>query len=45
MEFVFDSVQKTVGKGENTGDQHFLLFPLCFQKASTSGLLKVRILR
>ena len=23
---------KTEGKGENAGTQHFLLFPLCFQK-------------
>ena len=22
--------EKTVGKGENTGNQHFLLFPQCF---------------
>ena len=26
-------VENTVGKGENAGDQHFLLFPQCFQKA------------
>ena len=30
-------------KGENVGYQHFLLFPKCFQKASFTGLLKVRI--
>ena len=29
-----------MGKGENAGYQHFLLFPQCFQKASFSGLLK-----
>ena len=34
---------ENMGKGENAGDQHFLLFPQCFQKASTSGSLKVRI--
>ena len=27
-------VENTVGKGENAGYQHFLLFPQCFQKAS-----------
>ena len=32
-----------MGKGENAGYQHFLLFPLCFQKASFSGSLKVGI--
>ena len=32
---VFDSVEKNiVGKGENAGYQHFLLFPQCFEKAS-----------
>ena len=25
---------ENVGKGENAGYQHFLLFPQCFQKAS-----------
>ena len=32
-----------MGKGENSGYQHFLLFPQCFEKASFSGSLKVRI--
>ena len=31
---VFDSVENIVGKGENAGYQHFLLFPQCFVKAS-----------
>ena len=31
---VFDSVENIVGKGENAGYQHFLLFPQCFEKAS-----------
>ena len=30
----FDSVENIVGKGENAGYQHFLLFPQCFEKAS-----------
>ena len=33
-------VENIVGKGENAGNQHFLLFPQCFQKASAFGLLK-----
>ena len=28
---------KNMGKGENAGKQHFLLFPQCFQEASSSG--------
>ena len=28
---------------ENAGYQHFLLFPKCFQKASSTGALKVGI--
>ena len=43
LKFVLGWVEKVVGKGENDGYQHFLLFPQCFQKPSFSGLLKVRI--
>ena len=42
---VLGGVENIVGKGENAGYQHFLLFPKCFQKASSSWpdrLLKVR---
>ena len=28
---VFDRVENIVGKGENAGYQHFLLFPQCFE--------------
>ena len=35
--------ENLVGKGENAGNQHFLLFPQCFKKASFSGLFKVPI--
>ena len=39
---LFDKIEKNiVGKGENAGYQHFLLFPQCFQKASFLGSLKV----
>ena len=30
--FVMGRVGNIVGKGENVGYQHFLLFPQCFQK-------------
>ena len=37
---VFDRVEKIVGKGENTGYQHFLLFQQCFERASFQDTLK-----
>ena len=37
MKFFFDRVVSIVGKGENAGHQHFLLFPQCFQNDSFSG--------
>ena len=43
MFFVNDTVENIVGKGENAGYQHFLLFPQCFQKVSFSGTIKVGI--
>ena len=33
LKFVLGRVENIVGKGENAGHQHFLLFPQCFQKA------------
>ena len=33
MIFSSERVENIVGKGENAGYQHFLLFPQCFQKA------------
>ena len=36
-------IENIVGKGENAGYQHFLLFPQCFQKPPVSGSLKVGI--
>ena len=44
LKFVLGRVEKIIGKGENAGYQHFFLFPQCFQKASFSELLKVRIM-
>ena len=43
FKFVLGRVENILGKGENAGYQHFLLFPQCFQKASCSGSLKVGI--
>ena len=40
LKFVFGMVENILGKGENAGNQHFLLFPKCFQKPS-SGSFKV----
>ena len=40
---LLDRVENTVGKGENAGYQHFLLFPQCFPKSSFLGSLKVGI--
>ena len=37
---VFERIENTVGKGENTGYQHFLLFPHCFPKPYSLGSLK-----
>ena len=43
IKFLPYAIIKIVGKGENAGYQHFLLFSLCFQKVSFSGSLKVGI--
>ena len=39
---ITDWVENIVGKGENAGNQHFLLFPQCFQKASFSEVVENR---
>ena len=43
IKFVFHIVENSVGKGENAGYQHFLLFPHCFPRTSSLGSLKVGI--
>ena len=43
LKFFLERVENLVGKGENAGHQHFLLFPQCFQSASSLGLLQVGI--
>ena len=40
---LLDREENTVGKGENAGYQHFLLFPQCFPKPSSLGSSKVGI--
>ena len=43
MIFVIDSKENIVGKGENAGDQHFLLLLQYFQKASFYRVIKITI--
>ena len=43
LKFILGWVENIMGKGENAGFQHFVLFPQCFQKASFLGFLKVGI--
>ena len=43
LKFVLGRVDNIVGKGDNGGYQHFLLFPQCFQKPSSTGSVKVGI--
>ena len=40
---ILDRVENIVGKRENAGYQHFLLFPQSFEKVFLSGHLKIRI--
>ena len=43
-ELVLGRVKNIVGKGENAGYQHFLLFPQCFQKFPFPGSLKTTLI-
>ena len=43
LKFGLEKEENIVGKGDNAGFQHCLLFPQCFLHPSVSGLLKVRI--
>ena len=43
--FFFDNVENIVGKEENAGYQHFLLFPQCFRMGLYPGSLKVGTVR
>ena len=40
LKTVYGRVENIVGKGENAGYQHFLLFLQCFQKSFLLGVLK-----
>ena len=39
LKIAIQRVEHIVGKGENAGNQHFLLFPQCFQKVATLAVL------
>ena len=45
IKVVFHRLENIVGKEENAGYQHFLLFPQCFHKAFFSSASKVVIVR
>ena len=38
ISFIFEWVENIVGKGENDGHQHFLLFPQCSERDCFSGV-------
>ena len=44
LKFVFERIENIVGKGENAGFQHFLLFSQYFQIASSLESFKVGIM-
>ena len=43
IKVIFHRIENIVGKEENAGNQHFLLFPQCFQNAFSSSASKVVI--
>ena len=43
VKFMWERVENSVGKGEYTGSQPFLLFPQCFQKLYFPEMLKFSI--
>ena len=45
LKFGLGRVESIAGKGENAGNQHFLLFSQCFQKLAFPEVLKVVIAR
>ena len=42
VQFCFDKFENIAGKGENAANQHFLLFPQCFQTDLFIGDVKTR---
>ena len=43
LKFASERIGNILGKGENYGYQHFLLFPKCLQRPPSLGSLKVGI--
>ena len=43
LKFTLGRVENIVGKGENAGYQHFLLFLQCFQELYFDDVLKIGI--
>ena len=43
LKICLDKEESIVGKGENAGYHHILLFPQCFQESSLSGSLQVQL--
>ena len=43
LKLILGRAENIVGKGENVGNQHFLLFPQCFLKCSSVGSLRLGI--
>ena len=43
LKLVSGRVENIVGKEENAGNQHFLLFPQCFQMPSSLGRSTLRL--
>ena len=43
LKLAWERIENIVQKGENAGNQHFLLFPKCFLKTTFSGLLKLEM--
>ena len=39
LKFAYEGVEKNVGKGENAGYQHFVLFPQCSQRSYFLGVI------
>ena len=45
MVFVLDRRENILGKGENAGYNHFVLFPQCFRNGSSPWMLELGIVR
>ena len=45
LNFDFGKTENIVGKGENAGYQHFLLFLDCFEKPFSTGSLNIGVVQ